>query len=212
MAERLGLQLFLISPPISSQLPLAKWRTSLACGRARADCCRSRSTSTRRRSTRRSPALQAFAGFLPVRTACSLLAVREAWPRMPRDSHVVDIVKPTMVEQRDAWQKIVAPSGDRQLRRCWRASSTSTSSTSTTSPRTQDRPKRKPARRVPTALGRMSRARPPHALTRSRNGSSRRHASTISFCRPSKPTCFARSPRRSTSAARSTANGDLPPG
>lgn len=35
------------------------------------------------------------------------LAVREAWPRLPRDSHVVDVTKPTMEEQRNAWQSVI---------------------------------------------------------------------------------------------------------
>jgi ATPase family associated with various cellular activities (AAA)/Winged helix domain, variant len=36
-----------------------------------------------------------------------MLAVREAWPRLARDSFVVDVTKPTMEEQREAWQSII---------------------------------------------------------------------------------------------------------
>jgi hypothetical protein len=45
--------------------------------------------------------------FLARSNGLFVLAVREAWPRIPRDSHVVDVVKPTTVEQREAWQKIL---------------------------------------------------------------------------------------------------------
>jgi len=34
-----------------------------------------------------------------------MLAVREPWARLPRQSHAVDVLKPTMQEQRTAWQR-----------------------------------------------------------------------------------------------------------
>jgi len=37
-----------------------------------------------------------------------MLAAREAWPRLPRESFVTDVVKPTMEEQREAWQSIIS--------------------------------------------------------------------------------------------------------
>jgi ATP-dependent 26S proteasome regulatory subunit len=40
------------------------------------------------------------------------LAVREAWPRLPRESHIVDVVRPTTEEQRQAWKKLVGADAD----------------------------------------------------------------------------------------------------
>ncbi|TYO63530.1 ATP-binding protein [Bradyrhizobium hipponense] len=42
-----------------------------------------------------------------------MLSVREPWPRLPRESSMVDIIKPTMDEQRAAWQCICGD-GDTQ--------------------------------------------------------------------------------------------------
>jgi ATPase family associated with various cellular activities (AAA) len=44
--------------------------------------------------------------FLARPNGMVVLAVREAWPRLPRGSHIVDVVKPTMDEQRAAWQRV----------------------------------------------------------------------------------------------------------
>jgi hypothetical protein len=44
--------------------------------------------------------------FLARSNGLFMLAVREAWPRLPRESHIVDVVKPTMEEQRAAWERV----------------------------------------------------------------------------------------------------------
>jgi hypothetical protein len=44
--------------------------------------------------------------FLARSNGLFMLAVREAWPRLPRESHIVDVVKPTMDEQRAAWARV----------------------------------------------------------------------------------------------------------
>src|SRR5262249_28465228 len=36
-----------------------------------------------------------------------MLGVRDAWARLPRESAVVDVAKPTMEEQRDVWQTVI---------------------------------------------------------------------------------------------------------
>jgi ATP-dependent 26S proteasome regulatory subunit len=50
--------------------------------------------------------------FLGRASGLIMLAVREAWPRLPRESHVIDVVKPTMEEQRQAWQSVIEPDAD----------------------------------------------------------------------------------------------------
>jgi len=50
--------------------------------------------------------------FLAHASGFTALAVREAWPRLPRETHIIDVAKPTMEEQRQAWQKLVEPDAD----------------------------------------------------------------------------------------------------
>jgi hypothetical protein len=45
--------------------------------------------------------------FLARSDGFSLLGVREPWPRLARDTYVVDVCKPTASEQRKAWEAVV---------------------------------------------------------------------------------------------------------
>lgn len=44
--------------------------------------------------------------FLARSNGLFMLAVREAWARLPRESRIIDVARPTMEEQRAAWQRI----------------------------------------------------------------------------------------------------------
>src|SRR5260370_41195849 len=50
--------------------------------------------------------------FLAHSSGFIALAVREAWPRLPRETYVIDVAKPTTDEQRLAWQNVVETDAD----------------------------------------------------------------------------------------------------
>src|SRR5260370_35814280 len=50
--------------------------------------------------------------FLAHSSGFIALAVREAWPRLPRETYVIDVAKPTTEEQRLAWQNGVETDAD----------------------------------------------------------------------------------------------------
>ena len=50
--------------------------------------------------------------FLAHSSGFIALAVREAWPRLPREAYVIDVAKPTTEEQRLAWQNVIETDAD----------------------------------------------------------------------------------------------------
>jgi hypothetical protein len=49
--------------------------------------------------------------FLARSDGLFLLGVREPWPRLPRDTYMVDVHKPTVKEQRKEWENIIGGNG-----------------------------------------------------------------------------------------------------